>query len=64
MADVSREGPPVAPGEIEAEPLRPAVDVAAVLRALDPFWTRAINETKSLTADEDAEETGGPDKGR
>lgn len=64
MADVSREGAPVAPGEVEAEPVRPAVDVAAVLRALDPFWTRAINETKSLTAGGDAAETGEPEEGR
>ncbi len=52
MSDATTPDKPDAPlAGAEPEP-RPKVDVAAVLRALDPFWTRAINETKSLTADE------------
>ena len=49
------EGPPSAPETPVIAEERPFTkeDVAAVLNALDPFWTRAIapeGETKAVTA--------------
>ncbi len=62
MAAVNAQDPAEAAQQPPEPAAKPQVDVAAVLRALDPFWTRAINDTKSLTAEAAAEEE--PDEAR
>jgi hypothetical protein len=51
--EASREEPGPEPGPATTQAPRPKVDVAAVLEALDPFWTRAIGEVRSLTAEDE-----------